>query len=57
MSILIIITGLIIARFGAGLFFVGEAQGGQSLIGGLLTLIIQLSGWGLVIWGVIRLFS
>lgn len=57
MSILMIVAGLMIARFGAGLFVVGEAQGGQSPIGGLLTLIIQLSGWGLVIWGAIRLFS
>ena len=57
MSVLLIIVGLFIARFGAGLFVVGEARGGQDLGAGLVTLIIQLTGWGLVIWGAIRLFS
>jgi hypothetical protein len=57
MSVLLIIVGLFIARFGAGLFVVSEAGGGQDLGAGLVTLIIQLTGWGLAIWGAIRLFS
>lgn len=56
MSVLLIISGLFIARFGAGLFVVGEARGGQELGAGLMTLIILLAGLGLIIWGVIRLF-
>jgi hypothetical protein len=56
-SVLLIIVGLTIARFGAGLFIVGEAKGGQDTGIGLVTLIVQLAGWGLIIWGVVRLFN
>ena len=56
MSILLIIVGSIIWRFGAGLFVVGEAHGGQNAGAGILTLAVQLSGIGLIIWGVVRLF-
>ena len=57
MSILLIIAGSIIWRFGAGLFVVGEARGGQNAGAGILTLAVQLSGISLIIWGVVRLFS
>ena len=57
MSIVLIIIGFLIARFGASIFFTGDAQGGQSTGAGLITLIIQVAGWGLMIWGLIRLFS
>ena len=57
MSFVLIIGGFIVARFGAGLFVVGEARGGQSTGGGLVTLIVQLVGWALVIWGMVRLFT
>ncbi|MFM6990486.1 MAG: hypothetical protein ACKOWD_04165 [Rhodoferax sp.] len=57
MSILLIIVGFIIAKFGAGLFAVGEARGGQDTGAGLITLVVQLVGWGLIIWGVVRLFT
>ena len=57
MSILLIILGSVIWRFGAGLFFVGEARGGQNAGAGILTLVIQISGMGLIIWGVVKLFS
>lgn len=57
MSIALIIIGLIIALLGAGIFKTGEAQGGQSTGGGIITLVVQLAGWGLVIWGFIRLFA
>lgn len=57
MSFVLIIVGFIVARFGAGLFLVGKARGGQSAGAGIITLIIQLVGVTLVIWGVIRLFS
>ncbi|MDO8401913.1 MAG: hypothetical protein Q7T27_00315 [Pseudomonas sp.] len=57
MSILLIILGSVIWRFGAVIFFVGEARGGQNAGTGILTLAIQLSGMGLIIWGVVRLFS
>lgn len=57
MSVILIIVGFVIARFGAGLFVVGEAQRGQSTGGGIVTLIVQLTGWALVIWGFVRLFS
>lgn len=57
MSVLLIVIGFIIARFGAGLFVVGEAKGGQDSGSGLVTLVIQLVGWGMIIWGVVRLFT
>ena len=57
MSIILIIVGFIIARFGAGLFVVGEAKGGQDTGTGLVTLVVQLVGWGLIVWGVVRLFT
>jgi len=57
MSVVLIIVGFIIARFGAGLFIVGEASGGQSTGGGIITLIVQLAGWALVIWGLVLLFT
>ena len=56
MSVLLIFVGFIIARFGAGLFVVGEAKGGQDTGTGLVTLVVQLVGWGLIIWGVVRFF-
>ncbi len=57
MSFVLIIVGFIIARFGAGLFVVGEAHGGQSAGSGIITLVVQVTGWALIIWGVIRLFT
>ena len=57
MSVLLIVIGFIIARFGAGLFVVGEAKGGQDSGSGLVTLVVQLVGWGMIIWGVVRLFT
>ena len=57
MSVLLIVVGLVIANFGARIFRGDQMEGGQSTLGGLLTLILQLSGWGLAIWGVVRLFS
>jgi hypothetical protein len=57
MSIFLIIVGLFIARFGANLFVTGEARGGQSDGAGILTLAIQIMGIGMIIFGVIRLFS
>ena len=57
MSIFLIVVGFIIARFGAGLFVVGEAKGGQDAGSGLLTLVVQLVGWGMVIWGIFRMFT
>lgn len=57
MSILFIILGSFIWRFGAGIFVIGEARGGQNNGTGILTLAVQLSGIGLIIWGVVRLFS
>lgn len=57
MSIILIIVGFFIARFGAGLFIVDEARGGQNTAKGIVTLLIQLLGWGLVVFGAIRLFS
>lgn len=57
MSPLLIILGSVIWRFGAGLFVVGEARGGRSDGAGILTLAVQLSGIGLIIWGVVRLFT
>lgn len=57
MSVLLIIVGFVIARFGAGLFIVGEAKGGQDAGTGIITLVVQLVGWGLIIWGVVRLFT
>lgn len=56
MSVLLIIAGYVTFRFGAGLFAAGEARGGQDLGAGILTLMLLLTGLGLVIWGVIRLF-
>ena len=56
MSVLLIFVGFITARFGAGLFVVGEAKGGQDTGTGLFTLVVQLVGWGLIIWGVVRFF-
>lgn len=55
MSVAFIIVGFIIARFGAGLFVTGEVRGDQSAAGGIVTLIFQLAGWGLVVWGLARL--
>ena len=57
MSVLLIVIGFIIARFGAGLFVVSEVKGGQETGSGLVTLVIQLVGWGMIIWGVVRLFT
>ena len=57
MSILLIIVGFIIARFGAGLFIVGEVKGGQDTGTEFITLVVQLIGWCLMIWGVVRLFT
>lgn len=57
MSILLIILGSVIWRFGAGLFIVGEARGGQNDGVGILTLSTQLLGIALIVWGVVRLFS
>ncbi|MNF70357.1 hypothetical protein D3C84_522650 [compost metagenome] len=57
MGIFLIIVGLMIWRFGAGLFVGGEARGGQDTGVGIVTLAIQLCGIGLIIWGVVRLFS
>lgn len=57
MGILLIVVGFVIARFGAGLFIGGEARGGQSTGGEVITLVIQVAGWGLVAWGVVRLFT
>ena len=57
MSIVLIIIGFVIARFGARLFAVGESGGGQSTGAGIITLVIQVTGCALVIWGVVRLFS
>lgn len=57
MSIVLIVLGLMITRFGAGVFAAGEARGGQDLGGGLITLLIQITGIGFMIWGVVRLFS
>ena len=50
MSILLIIVGFIIARFGAGLFIVGEVKGGQDTGTEFITLVVQLIGWCLMIW-------
>ena len=57
MSVALIIVGFLIARFGALLFVAGESQGGQGLGSGIVTLIIQVGGWALVLWGIIRLFT
>ena len=57
MSVFLIIIGLVIANFGARVFRGDQMEGGQSTLGGLLTLILQLSGWGLAIWGVVKLFT
>jgi len=57
MSIVLIVLGLMVARFGARIFVTGEARGGQDLGAGLITLLIQITGIGLVVWGVVRLFS
>lgn len=57
MSVLLIVIGFIIARFGAGLFVVSEVKGGQETGSGLVTLVVQLVGWGMIIWGVVRLFT
>lgn len=57
MSIFLIIVGLVIWRLGAGLFVAGEARGGQDTVSGIVTSAIQLCGIGLVIWGVVRLFT
>ena len=57
MSIVLIIVGLLVASFGARIFRNAQSGGEQSTLGGLLTLLIQLGGWALVIWGAIRLFN
>lgn len=56
-NFVLVIVGFIIARFGARLFVVGEARGGQSNGSGVVTLLVQLVGWALVIWGLFRVFS
>lgn len=57
MSILFIIAGFVIARFGARLFVNSDSRNEQNAIVGSITLFVQLLGWGLVIWGLIRIFS
>jgi uncharacterized membrane protein YidH (DUF202 family) len=57
MSILFIIIGFVIARFGARLFVNSDSRNEQNAAIGFITLFVQLLGWGLIIWGLIRLFS
>lgn len=57
MSIALIVIGFIVARFGALVFKASETNGGQSTLGGLLTLAAQLGGWGLIIWGIVLFFA
>jgi uncharacterized membrane protein YidH (DUF202 family) len=57
MSVLFIIIGFVIARFGARLFVNSDSRNEQNAAVGFITLFVQLLGWGLIIWGLIRLFS
>ena len=56
MGVLLIIAGIVIAVFGARMFRNDHAEGGQSTLGGLFTLLLQLGGIALVIWGISRFF-
>lgn len=58
MGIALIIGGFMIAVFGAKLFTMPESEKSEALKssgGGLVILIIQLTGWGLVVFGVVKL--
>ena len=59
MGVLLILVGFAIAVFGARTFARPEflrAVIFQGPLGGFIILIIQLAGWGLVIYGLVRLF-
>ncbi len=60
MSVVMLVLGFIIAVFGANTFRTPEplrAAIFQGSFGGLVIFIIQLTGWGLMIYGLIKLFS
>ncbi len=60
MSIVLIVIGFMIAVFGANLFRMPESQKSEALKsigGGIVILVIQLTGWALVAFGVIKLLS
>ena len=59
-SILLIIVGIVIGGWAAKANTVPESQRPiilQGSVGGLIQLVCQLGGLGLLIYGVIRLFS
>lgn len=58
MGIALMIGGFMIAVFGAKLYSMPEyekPEAFKTLGGNLVILIIQLTGWGLVVFGVIKL--
>jgi hypothetical protein len=58
MSIVLIIVGFMIAVFGAKLFTMpsaGKSDALKSPGGGIVILVIQLTGWALVVAGVVKL--
>ena len=56
MNFLIIIVGYVLAHVGAKLWQAGQATGGQGTGSSFVTFILLVSGFCLMIWGVIRLF-
>ena len=60
MGVLLIIVGLMLAVFGARIFRSPDSTKPivfTGSIGGLTVLMIQLGGWGLIVYGLMRLFS
>ena len=56
MSIIIILLGYVLWQVGARIHFGAAANGGQNLGAGILTLIVQCTGVGMIIWGAVKLF-
>ncbi len=60
MSIVLLILGFAVAAVGANIFRTHAAQRAiifHGSFGGLLIFAIQLTGWGLVLYGLVNLFS
>ena len=55
MSILLIVVGFILLQVGARTHI--ASGGNQQLGGGLITLVMQVGGIGLMIYGLVKLFS
>lgn len=57
MSVLLVIVGFAIARFGAHLHLATAASRSKPLLAELLILCVQAGGWSLVVWGIVRFFN